>query len=234
MLSTLRRNRPLLVTLIIVLVVLFLMARRFEPKVTASILLSGLTLGSLYFLVASGLSLIFGLMDVLNFAQGGLFMIGAYLGFTTYANPRLILNILPFALAILGGVQVGRWLGGLLPARFKKRWLDTSFLILIFLLSLALLLIGFRGFDLGPLAAATATATGGAVATEIAQEPAAVYLPRVALLAAAGLLLGVGLSRVGKVQVRQRTRGTAALVGLVLIAAAFALVPLRTPAETFC
>ena len=35
MLSTLRRNRPLLVTLIIVLAVLFLMARRFEPKVMA-------------------------------------------------------------------------------------------------------------------------------------------------------------------------------------------------------
>ena len=233
MLSTLRRNRPLLVTLVIVLVVLFLMARRFEPKVMASVFLSGLTLGALYFLVASGLSLIFGLMDVLNFAQGAVFMIGAYLGFTTYANPRLILNVLPFALAILGGVQVGRWLGGLLPARFKKHWLDTSFLILLFLLSLGLLLIGVRGFDLTALAAASATATGGAIATEIAQETAAVYLPRVALLAASGLLLGVGLSRVGKVQVRQRTRGTAAIIGLVLVAAAFALVPLRTPAETF-
>ena len=88
-------------------------------------------------------------MDVLNFAQGGIFMIGAYLGFTTYANPRLILNVLPFTLAILGGVQVGRWLGGLLPARFKKRWLDTFFLILLILLSLALLLIGFRGSTLG-------------------------------------------------------------------------------------
>lgn len=233
MLSTLRRNRPLLVTLIVVLAVLLLMARRFEPKVMASVLLSGLTLGSLYFLVASGLSLIFGLMDVLNFAQGGLFMIGAYLGFTTYANPRLILNTLPFALAILGGVMVGRWLGSLLPAQFKRRWLDNVFLIVVFLSSLALLLVGLRGFDLAPLAAATATATGGAVATAIAQEPAAVYLPRIALLAAAGLLLGVGLSRVGKVQARQRARGTAALSGLVLVAVAFALTPLRTPAEAF-
>ncbi|MBN1838283.1 MAG: hypothetical protein JW820_20660, partial [Spirochaetales bacterium] len=32
--------------------------------------LSGLTLGSLYFMVASGLTLIFGLMHVLNFAHG--------------------------------------------------------------------------------------------------------------------------------------------------------------------
>ncbi|MCZ4095016.1 branched-chain amino acid ABC transporter permease [Streptomyces sp. H39-C1] len=40
--------------------------------------LTGLGLGALYFLVASGLSLIFGLMDVLNFAHGALLSIGAY------------------------------------------------------------------------------------------------------------------------------------------------------------
>lgn len=41
-------------------------------------LLSGLFQGMLLFLVASGLSLIFGLMDILNFAQGAYFMVGAY------------------------------------------------------------------------------------------------------------------------------------------------------------
>jgi branched-chain amino acid transport system permease protein len=40
--------------------------------------ITGLGLGALYFLVASGLSLIFGLMDVLNFAHGALLSIGAY------------------------------------------------------------------------------------------------------------------------------------------------------------
>ncbi|MFG5717720.1 branched-chain amino acid ABC transporter permease [Streptomyces murinus] len=39
---------------------------------------TGLGLGALYFLIASGLSLIFGLMDVLNFAHGALLTIGAY------------------------------------------------------------------------------------------------------------------------------------------------------------
>ncbi len=54
-----------------------------------SVLLPGLALGMLYFLVASGLTLIFGLMDVLNFAHGSLFMLGAYLAWTffTYTNP---------------------------------------------------------------------------------------------------------------------------------------------------
>ncbi|MEU9644121.1 branched-chain amino acid ABC transporter permease [Streptomyces sp. NPDC048188] len=42
------------------------------------LVLTGLGLGALYFLVASGLSLIFGLMDVLNFAHGALMSIGAY------------------------------------------------------------------------------------------------------------------------------------------------------------
>ncbi len=234
------------------------MMHRYEPKVTASILLSGLTLGALYFLVASGLSLIFGLMDVLNFAHGVLFMIGAYFGFTAYANPRLILNILPFALVILGGAQAGRWLGGLLPASLNfralrrsarpgptgaagvttvvtsgRRRLDSAFMALVFLLSLALLLVSVRGFNLTALVAATATATGGAVATEIAQEAAAAFLPRIALLAVSGLLFGIGLSRVGPAAVRRRPRWTSLVVGLILVAAAFGLVPLRTPGETF-
>jgi branched-subunit amino acid ABC-type transport system permease component len=36
----------------------------------------------MYILLASGLSIIFGLMRVLNFAHGSLYMVGAYFGFT--------------------------------------------------------------------------------------------------------------------------------------------------------
>ena len=44
------------------------------------LLITGLGLGALYFLVASGLSLIYGLMGVLNFAQGSFLTIGAFTG----------------------------------------------------------------------------------------------------------------------------------------------------------
>lgn len=44
----------------------------------ALLLLTGLGLGGLYFLIASGLSLIWGLMRVLNFAHGALFTVAAY------------------------------------------------------------------------------------------------------------------------------------------------------------
>ncbi len=44
--------------------------------------LHGLVYGMLLFLLASGLTLIFGMMGVLNFAHGALYMLGAYLSFT--------------------------------------------------------------------------------------------------------------------------------------------------------
>jgi branched-chain amino acid transport system permease protein len=44
--------------------------------------ITGLGLAALYFLVASGLSLIFGLMDVLNFAHGAFVAVGGYVGWT--------------------------------------------------------------------------------------------------------------------------------------------------------
>jgi branched-chain amino acid transport system permease protein len=43
-------------------------------------LLNGLTLASLYFLVASGFTLVFGLMRNVNLAHGSLYLVGAYIG----------------------------------------------------------------------------------------------------------------------------------------------------------
>src|SRR5947207_4265777 len=43
-------------------------------------LLNGVTLAALYFLVASGFTLVFGLMRNVNLAHGSLFLLGAYMG----------------------------------------------------------------------------------------------------------------------------------------------------------
>src|SRR6201999_1206895 len=45
---------------------------------------NGIVTGMILALVASGLTLIFGIMDVVNFAHGELFMLGAYLGFVVF------------------------------------------------------------------------------------------------------------------------------------------------------
>lgn len=61
-------------------------------------LLNGISFGSILFLLASGLSIILGVMGILNLAHGALYMLGAYIGWTLAV--RCGLN---FALAILGG-----------------------------------------------------------------------------------------------------------------------------------
>src|ERR1700759_1674895 len=45
---------------------------------------SGLVLGGLYVLIAIGLSIIFGLLGIVNFAHGTFFTLGAYLALTLY------------------------------------------------------------------------------------------------------------------------------------------------------
>ena len=52
-----------------------------RKKVFVNALLNGVTLGALYFLVASGFTLIFGLMRNVNLAHGSLYLAGAYIGF---------------------------------------------------------------------------------------------------------------------------------------------------------
>jgi branched-chain amino acid transport system permease protein len=57
---------------------------------------TGLIVGALLFLVAAGLTLIFGVLGVINFAHGSLYMLGAYVALTAY---RLSGNFLLSALA---------------------------------------------------------------------------------------------------------------------------------------
>lgn len=68
-------------------------------------LLYGVTIGSALILIASGLSLTFGVMGVLNFAHGGLCMLGAYFGYTLIqvtGNFWLALFIAPLLVAGVG------------------------------------------------------------------------------------------------------------------------------------
>ena len=52
-----------------------------RKRIFLSALLNGITLGGLYFLVASGFTLIFGLMRNVNLAHGSLYLFGGYIGY---------------------------------------------------------------------------------------------------------------------------------------------------------
>jgi len=72
-------------------------------------LLNGLVVGSSLALVASGLALVFGVLDIVNFAQGEFFMLGAYaLFFTWQATGNFLLGV------AVAGVVVGLAGGALL------------------------------------------------------------------------------------------------------------------------
>lgn len=67
-----------------------------------TVTLNGLTLAALYFIVASGFALVFGLMRVLNLAHGVVYLFGAYIGFEVMRGTG------NWLLAILaGGVAAG-------------------------------------------------------------------------------------------------------------------------------
>ena len=54
--------------------------------VLLSQLAAGLVLGGLYVLIAIGLSIIFGLLGIVNFAHGSFFALGAYFALTLYQH----------------------------------------------------------------------------------------------------------------------------------------------------
>src|SRR3954466_9101488 len=82
-----------------------------EPSFLFSQFMGGLTAAIFLFLIASGLSLIFGVLRVLNFAHGSFYMIGAYLAWQVVQwgaqDPRYFWPAVAGAaggIAILGGV----------------------------------------------------------------------------------------------------------------------------------
>ena len=95
---------------------------------------TGLIVGSLLFLVAAGLTLIFGVLGVVNFAHGSFYMLGAYLALTAY---KLTGN---FAIAVLAaGIGVG--LFGFIFERLLMRRVYKADVLMQLLVCYALVLI---------------------------------------------------------------------------------------------
>jgi branched-subunit amino acid ABC-type transport system permease component len=79
-------------------------------------LITGIGIGSRLFLVAIGLSLIFGVLDVLNFAHGVLFMVGAYIAIITVEGA-----IGSFWIGVFAAIVVVAVLGAVMEGIFIRR-----------------------------------------------------------------------------------------------------------------
>ncbi|KKK79719.1 hypothetical protein LCGC14_2830670, partial [marine sediment metagenome] len=109
----------------------------------------GLVRGSMYALMGVGLSLIFGIMEIVNFAHGELFMLGCYIMYFVAAMLGL-----PFPIGILasgmGLLIVGIFLEKSLISTLRKKagrdWLMDSFVLtiglMVMLQNLALIVFG--------------------------------------------------------------------------------------------
>jgi len=105
-----RKNLVFWLTLLALAIFFISAASGMEATDWVITLLRGLSVGAVTFLVASGFSLIFGLLDVLNLAHGTLFMIGAYIAWTVYVRPDTFIDLLaPVLLLSSGFFLSGVW-----------------------------------------------------------------------------------------------------------------------------
>src|SRR3954449_10455539 len=77
-----------------------------RKRVFLNAILNGITLGGLYFLVASGFTLIFGLMRNVNLAHGSLYLCGGYVGYgiSTATGSWVLAFIAAFVVVAIVGV----------------------------------------------------------------------------------------------------------------------------------
>ncbi len=113
-----------IVGILVLTVLVSLAAAEGNMGTFSTTILNGMLRAMLLFLVAAGLSLIFGLMDVLNFAQGAFFMVGAYVAYDVQ-HPNVATMSFGDAipdptLRFLAGVLLGVLIGGLIGAFLER------------------------------------------------------------------------------------------------------------------
>ncbi|MCW1840104.1 branched-chain amino acid ABC transporter permease [Prosthecomicrobium hirschii] len=85
-------------------------------------LAAGLMVGCLYGLMCTGLGMIFGVMRVINFAQGDLMMLGMYAAWYLFTGFGLLAVLGPYAGPIVGAIMAG-------PILFVAGWFIHRFLV---------------------------------------------------------------------------------------------------------
>jgi len=176
-------------------------------------LLNGLLLGSTYALLGIGLTLVFGLMNVVNFAHGEFYTLGAYATFAALIGAHVPF-FLAIALAIALGAAAGAVTDGVLLRPLRGESIDTTMLLMIGLwiaMQNAELLVWGGVAKSVPTPFPTAPLVLGPVS--VAPLRVFVFVVAAALIAGAHLLLS--RTRLGRaMRATFQDRETAALMGV--------------------
>ena len=176
-------------------------------------LLNGLLLGATYSLLGIGLTLIFGLMNVVNFAHGEFYALGAYAAFAalTLASVNFFLAIV---IAIVAGALAGAICEWCLLRPMRGQSIDTVMLVMIavWIAMQNAELLGWGGVAKSvPTPFPTQPVVLGAVS--VAPLRIFVFLVSVALILGAHLLLA--RTKLGRaMRATFQDRDTAALMGV--------------------
>ena len=172
-------------------------------------LVNGLTTGALYSLVALGFSMVYGVLKLLNFAHGDLYMVGAYIGFfviqwfggaqhLSIAVPLLLVIMFVLAAALVGGLGVAIERFAYRPLRDAPRIapLITAIGVSFFLESSALLLFGaqYRVYNTADFISLSSGIQIGSVTIDSVQ----ILVLVLGLLLMVGLQLLVNRTRLGR------------------------------------
>ncbi|MCW2533822.1 MAG: branched-chain amino acid transporter, permease protein [Blastococcus sp.] len=93
-------------------------------------ILNGFAIGSLLFILAVGLSIVFGMMDVLNLAHGAFFLTGSYLAVSFVAGGSWGGYVTALGIAALVGLLAGGALSGMTEPLARRPILDQALLTL--------------------------------------------------------------------------------------------------------
>jgi branched-chain amino acid transport system permease protein len=180
-------------------------------------IVNGVTLGSVYALIALGYSLVYGILKLLNFAHGDFFMIGAFIGYGVLTmfggavNPTIpipLLIVLMFLAAMCGCALLGTAIERFAyrPLRNAPRIapLISALGVSFFLQNSALLLFtgNFRSYD-------TFSLYDGRLFLPLSAGPLNISPVRILVITSAfGLMIGLTLF-VGRTQLGRAMRATA-------------------------
>ena len=155
---------------------------------------NGLSYGALLFLLASGLSLIFGVMRIVNLAHGSYFMLGGYVGLSvSWRTGSYVLALLAGAVVVaLVGVAMERVFLRRLPGQTLGQVLMTIGFALIFQ-DLALLIWGGDPYTIRVPAMLSGVVTAGPGRFPIYR----IFIVAVAVVVGAVLWLALDRTRVG-------------------------------------
>ena len=156
---TVRDNLPATIVLVLSAVLAIVIAL----TAGASQLVNALVTGGMWALLAAGLALVFGVMNIPQFAHGESFMVGTYVGYFTFTwisdyletNPSGFLSFMAPNMGVIAAFVVGAIMGAVLerlifaPLRRRTRvgWVMNTFLLTV---GLSFILVNGTTLVLGP------------------------------------------------------------------------------------